>query len=79
MKEIVQLTDWKFKFRRSNKKGTYELIKRRDGTYYCSCPSHKYNGEVCKHIKLLKAFLGEYDEGITPNKEVLLETSGLYL
>jgi len=29
----------------------YEVILRKDGTYYCSCPSFKYNTSVCKHIK----------------------------
>lgn len=77
MKEIVQLTEWRFKFRRKNKKGTYEIIKRRDHTYYCSCPSHKYNGEVCKHIKLLKAFLGEDNEGTDTNKGLSLENTGI--
>lgn len=62
MKEIIQLADWRFKFRRKNKKGYYNVIKRRDNSFFCSCPSHMYNAEECKHIKLLKQFLGESDE-----------------
>lgn len=59
MKEIIQLNDWRFKFRRSNKKGYYEVIRRRDGSYSCSCPSHKYQTERCKHIEILQEFLEE--------------------
>lgn len=62
MIEIVQLNDWRFKFRRKNKKGYYELIKRRDESFYCSCPSHKYNEEECKHIEMLTKYLGEPDD-----------------
>ena len=32
----------------------YEVIKRRDGTYYCSCLSFKYGTKECKHIKNVK-------------------------
>ena len=54
--EIIELKDWKFKVRRSSKHGYYDVIKRRDGTFYCSCPGYMYTGH-CKHIEALGAFL----------------------
>jgi len=76
MKEVIQINDWKFKFRRKNKKGYYDVIKRRDGTYFCSCPSHRYNKEECKHINLLKAYFGEAN-AIEQGKNVSVDTEWL--
>lgn len=78
MKEIIQIKDWHFKIRRSNKKGYYDLIKRRDQTFFCSCPSHRYHSEQCKHIDIIEAFFGETnaDESST---NVQLDTRRQYV
>lgn len=58
--EVIELEPWQFKVRRKNKKGYYEVIKRRDGvSFHCSCPSVKYNGPECKHIKAVEVIANE--------------------
>ena len=55
MIEIVEIEEWNFKVRSSNKRKYYEVVKRRDGeSLFCSCPSFKYNEGECKHIKAVK-------------------------
>jgi hypothetical protein len=56
--EIVELEPWKFLVRSSNKLTYYEIIKRRDESFSCACPSFKYNGGECKHIQAVKAMIG---------------------
>ena len=49
MIEALILEPYHFKVRSANKRRYYDVIKRRDETYSCTCKSFKYNG-TCKHI-----------------------------
>lgn len=58
--EVVQINDYKYKVRGSNRKrNPYTVIVRKDGSLWCDCISFKYNGAECKHIKTVVAFRGE--------------------
>lgn len=48
--EVLILEPWHFKVRSSNKRGYYDVVKRKDGTYSCTCKAFKYNDGDCKHI-----------------------------
>ena len=54
--EIVEIEPWKFMVRSSNKHTYYEVVKRKDETFSCNCPSAKYNEGECKHIRGVKFF-----------------------
>ena len=34
----------------------YEVIKKKDGSWYCNCESYKWRTSECKHISAVKAF-----------------------
>lgn len=48
--EAIMLEPWHFKVRSKSKHKYYDVIKRKDETYSCTCKSFKYNGIDCKHI-----------------------------
>lgn len=54
--EIVELGPYEFKVRSSNKRRYYDVTKRRDETFHCTCKGFKYNGDECRHILGVKAF-----------------------
>lgn len=47
--EVIILEPWHFKVRSKNKRKYYDVVKRKDATYSCPCPSFKYNDNTCKH------------------------------
>jgi len=51
---ILLEQSWHYKVRSADKRKYYDIVERRDGSYSCSCPSHKYNDEKCKHIKAVE-------------------------
>lgn len=53
--EIIEIKPWLFKVRSSNLRKYYEVTKRKDETFFCTCPSVKYNAGECKHILGVKA------------------------
>lgn len=57
IREIVEVKPWLFKVRSKNKRKYYDVVIRKDGTYFCSDPSYKYISDECNHILMLKAFL----------------------
>jgi len=51
---------WLFKIRSwTNRRKWYEVIKRRDETFFCTCPSFKYGKQECKHINIIKILFEE--------------------
>lgn len=48
--EALVLEPWLFRVRSANKRRYYEVVKRRDETYSCTCRAFKYNDGACKHI-----------------------------
>ena len=57
IKEGIELKPWLFKIRGTNRRKLYTIIKRKDETFWCNCPSFKYNGENCKHINIVRAMI----------------------
>jgi len=53
--EVKEVNKWKWEIEGS-KSTTYEVIKRRDETFWCSCPSFKFNTYNCKHIDAVKEY-----------------------
>ena len=41
----------------TNRRKWYNVIQRRDETFWCNCPSFKYNGDKCKHILAIQAMI----------------------
>jgi hypothetical protein len=54
--EIIEINPYTFKVRSSNLRKYYEVTKRRDETFSCTCKGFKYNGGECRHILGVKAF-----------------------
>jgi hypothetical protein len=52
--EIIKLDRFQYKIRSKDNRKYYDAIRRQDGSFFCSCPSHMYFSEVCRHIKALK-------------------------
>jgi hypothetical protein len=54
--EVVEAREWQFFVRSTTnrRKFPYEVVLRKDGTYWCSCRSFKFNGQECKHIECVK-------------------------
>jgi len=48
--EAIALKPWLIKVRSKNKRKYYEVIKRKDETFSCTCPAAKYGTSKCKHI-----------------------------
>jgi len=58
MIEIIEIDSWLFKVRSlTNRRKWYEVIHRRDGSFWCSCPNFKYNGDNDNHVLAVKAFV----------------------
>lgn len=54
---ITQESSTVFKIRSmTDKSKIYDIHIRKDKTYWCSCPSFKYNGAICKHIQEVKRY-----------------------
>jgi uncharacterized Zn finger protein len=54
--EVIEVKPWLFKVRSKNLRKYYEVTKRRDESFSCTCPSAKYNANDCKHILMVRAF-----------------------
>jgi len=52
--EAIMLEPWHFKVRSKNKRKYYDVIKRKDETYSCTCKSFKYNEGNCKHVLVVE-------------------------
>ena len=51
---------WMHKVRSwTNRRKWYDVIQRRDETFFCTCPSFKYGKQKCKHISIIQAILEE--------------------
>ena len=48
--EVIILEPWHFKVRSSSKRKYYDVIKRKDETYSCTCKGFKYNDGDCLHV-----------------------------
>ena len=56
--EICEMKPWLHKIRSlTNARKWYDVVQRRDESFWCSCNSFKYNKSECKHIQLLEAIL----------------------
>jgi len=56
--EIIEIEHWHFKVRSSiNRRKWYDIIHRRDESFWCSCPGFKYNGQIDKHISAVEKMI----------------------
>lgn len=58
--EAVEVKPWLYKIRSmTNRRKWYDVIKRRDGSFWCSCRNFKYNKDEDKHIDIIKILVEE--------------------
>jgi len=62
--EIIEAVEtnkpWMHKVRScTNRRKWYDVIQRRDETFFCTCPSFKFGKQECKHIDIIKIILEE--------------------
>lgn len=62
--EIIEAVEtnkpWMHKVRSwTNRRKWYDVIQRRDESFWCSCRSFKFNKDECKHIDIIKIILEE--------------------
>lgn len=62
--EIIEAVEtnkpWMHKVRSmTNRRKWYDVIQRRDESFWCSCSSFKYGKQECKHIDIIKIILEE--------------------
>lgn len=60
MIEVIEIEPWKFKVRSlTNRRKWYEVIHRRDNSFWCNCANFKYNGQIDNHILAVEAMINE--------------------